>query len=409
MTTAAIGSMTMLPRRKIPTELALTTNDCPVPSPSPALEEFPESPFRSLKRRGTPDALKKLRESLRAPVEQMLRDPVLEDFWKSVKECARSTSKVVELDGGEKSVDMRIMGAKLPFSVNCRKGSKGSMDMVNQDAFAYCSLDTGIKIYVVCDGHGGEGDKVSERISRTIPYFLASIPGPLAEDTIEWAFDSVHSELMAYAKCNSVDVFESGSTASVVIVDGSKPEETKIWSANTGDSRTVGMLFATKAFIPEMWETVDHTPSRDRERIEANGGEVIIEAVQNSLNEDAHPIERVYVAGENYPGLRLSRAFGDMCVHQKDITTHKPDIHMITKRPDQSGVITIASDGVWEFLETEEVTNIVTHVMKTRRKLNLSLDLGLPKIITQVMTNSVERWNMEGTYCDDITCLVTLV
>eukprot|EP00397_Hematodinium_sp_SG-2012_P016253 GEMP01016575.1.p1 GENE.GEMP01016575.1~~GEMP01016575.1.p1 ORF type:complete len:482 (+),score=84.04 GEMP01016575.1:100-1545(+) len=391
----------------------------------------PLSPFRALKQRGLQheearapqDEASELGPSSEifsrpAPSEKVISQAELFNFWASVQEYARSALRLDEVDGEDKDVEMRgitlraMKIAKHGFYVNCRKGSKGKSEKVNQDAFSSCILSTGLKIYVVCDGHGHEGDKIAQRISRTIPYFLNLFAAPtstLCRQRIEWAFDSAHSELIAYARCNSIDMFQAGSVVNVVVIDEDKVKhETRIWSAHTGDSRTLAMVFKKSLDLVEMWTSEDHTPTKDKERILKNGGEIIVEKVKDQPA-GSNCIERVYVQGKNYPGLRLGRAFGDLCCHSQNITTHEPDIHLITKKSDQVGLIFVASDGVWEFLKTEEVAKRVTGILKTRNKLNLPLQEGLVKIINLVTSDATEKWRALGEYCDDITCMVALV
>lgn len=75
-----------------------------------------------------------------------------------------------------------------------------------------------------------------------------------------------------------------------------------------------------------------------------------------ALKEEPH-VQRVWLPNENYPGLAMSRAFGDFILKDHGVIA-TPDIwyHRLTSS-DQ--FIVLASDGVWDVLSNEEVASIV--------------------------------------------------
>ena len=52
----------------------------------------------------------------------------------------------------------------------------------------------------------------------------------------------------------------------------------------------------------------------ERKRIEASGGEI------RTLRYDDFTVDRIFVAGCDYPGLCMSRSFGDECVKPHGVT-----------------------------------------------------------------------------------------
>ena len=62
---------------------------------------------------------------------------------------------------------------------------------------------------------------------------------------------------------------------------------------------------------------------------------------------------RVFMKGSNLPGLSMSRSLGDL-IAQKVGVTHVPELNMIPLTGDYQ-VLILASDGVWEFLTSEQV------------------------------------------------------
>ena len=64
---------------------------------------------------------------------------------------------------------------------------------------------------------------------------------------------------------------------------------------------------------------------------------------------------RVWMKDENIPGLGMSRSFGDKVGSQVGVVA-KPEI-MEWILSDEDKFIILASDGIWEFIDSEEVNN----------------------------------------------------
>lgn len=65
------------------------------------------------------------------------------------------------------------------------------------------------------------------------------------------------------------------------------------------------------------FETLDHKPSVpcEKKRIEENGGEI------RTLRYDDFTVDRIFVKDCDYPGLCMSRSFGDECVKGCGVTS----------------------------------------------------------------------------------------
>jgi serine/threonine protein phosphatase PrpC len=96
----------------------------------------------------------------------------------------------------------------------------------------------------------------------------------------------------------------------------------------------------------------DHKPDLKDEslRIKKRGGR--IEPYRDENNEFMGPA-RVWLRDEEIPGLAMSRSFGDEVAASVGITA-QPEI-IEWKLTAEDKFIILASDGVWEFLESEEV------------------------------------------------------
>ena len=65
---------------------------------------------------------------------------------------------------------------------------------------------------------------------------------------------------------------------------------------------------------------------------------------------------RVYVSGERYPGINMSRSLGDIVASEVGLS-NKPDVSCRQISSDMKFLV-MGSDGVWEFMPNEEVAKI---------------------------------------------------
>ena len=104
------------------------------------------------------------------------------------------------------------------------------------------------------------------------------------------------------------------------------------------------------------WSSVDlsrdHKPSDkdEAERIKSKGGR--IEAFKDEDNEFIGP-QRVWIKEEDIPGLAMSRSFGDQIAASVGVIA-EPEIKEYFFNKNDAFFI-LASDGVWEFLDSNEV------------------------------------------------------
>lgn len=78
-----------------------------------------------------------------------------------------------------------------------------------------------------------------------------------------------------------------------------------------------------------------------------------------------------------------------------------PDYKMLQMQPADEWFFLMASDGIWEFLTPEEIVKF------TAKKLRLK---GTKETCKQLIDASRKRWaHVEGDYCDDITCTITML
>lgn len=198
------------------------------------------------------------------------------------------------------------------------------------------------------------------------------------------AFNLASKDLLGNAIEKDIDVQASGSTCVLVAKKGDT-----YYTANVGDSRAVFGYQDTKEVA---FETLDHKPNlaEERERIESSGGEI------RTLNYgDDFSVDRIFVRGYDYPGLCMSRSFGDECVKRCGVTS-EPDVAGPLKiDAKRKPFLVLASDGVWEFIDSAWCVKAMS------KKLGSE---STEKIVAKLSKESRRRWKQEeGEYCDDIT------
>lgn len=219
-------------------------------------------------------------------------------------------------------------------------------------------------IFSVFDGHGQNGHFISELCkeyykSYYTNSFLYYIPREYSNEqmrslngyiTSEDIYNKISSnnysfitktikELQQLIMKSEYEKAFSGTTMCQIII-----AEKKLITINIGDSRAI-MIKRQNRIIPL---TKDHKPfdKNEMRRIESLGGEI---------KQGLGPL-RVYVKGEDYPGIAMSRSLGDL-VAKKIGVTDEPEIKEYEIDDDCLGIV-LASDGIWDNLSNERVMEI---------------------------------------------------
>eukprot|EP00903_Cladosiphon_okamuranus_P013274 g12376.t1 len=212
----------------------------------------------------------------------------------------------------------------------------------------------------VYDGHGDRGDMVSNYVMNEMPMVLASHPrlGDAPELALQETFEQIDQALGDAAKEN--EQVYSGTTAVVALY-----RDDRVWVANVGDSRAVlgtqeretlaegsSVEVAPSGLVPIALSD-DHNPDRpgELERIKSCGG-FVSPPPEEGLS------ARVWLDQElTRIGLAMARSIGDHAVKDVGvIATPEIQVRNVTKG---DAFLILASDGVWEFMENQEVIDIV--------------------------------------------------
>jgi len=237
-------------------------------------------------------------------------------------------------------------------------------------------------LFCVMDGHGKQGDKVSE-------YCILNLHQHLYENEDKFIANPGATMTRAYVEVDqaleadsSIESFLSGTSAVTVYMS-----DRKLCIANAGDSRAVigSNLGHTKDL------SVDQNPNSpgEQERLEANGGYV-------APPEDVGLSARVW-SPDLLIGLSMARSLGDHKLAQFGVIA-EPEIteHDICE---EDTVMILASDGIWEFISSQEAVDIVTKCPD-----------DATEACRRLILLATKKWrDEEGPYRDDITAIVVFI
>ena len=153
--------------------------------------------------------------------------------------------------------------------------------------------------------------------------------------------------------------------------------------SNAGDSRAI-LVYEDKKSI---------NLKNTKVRIEERGG-----CVKQYLDEDDIPSGpfRVWIKGEFYPGIAISRSIGDLDAKKVGVIPNPLFIEYTLD--EKAKYMLICSDGIWEFIKNQEA-------MKIANSYYLKKDAyGLCQDLTKIAT---ENWLKEDIVVDDITVVAS--
>lgn len=269
----------------------------------------------------------------------------------------------------------------------------------NQDSFVSILEfgDPSVSLFGVFDGHGAVGHVVSQYVKKKWPENMdkallkTETQSPGNDDKIrqmlERSFTETNKQL---EKDRQIDSSLSGTTAVGGVVYG-PPGRRKVAIANAGDSRAIVATESNGALLCTPLSD-DQKPDRpdERQRIEQSGGRV-----EPLFDEDGQPIgpARVWLANMMLPGLAMARSMGDDVAATVGVYAF-PEVTIHELTPADKFMV-VASDGVWEFLQSEDVIQIVAACNGD--------EIAAAKAICD---KSYDLWRQEEEVVDDITAVV---
>ena len=309
------------------------------------------------------------------------------------------------------------------FDAYSLPGTEKGKQKINQDSYLVLpniNSTKNCKIFGVFDGHGDNSDILSQEIrDYFIDYFsdnniykkdllfnnnlninkisndekLENVYNLFTKNNyteINKLFENINNKLHDKYKDNNF-CSKTGSTSHLLIVMNDKKLNSlnKIISIYLGDSKCL--------LITEDNQAIDlniiHNPENltEKERIEKNGGE--ISRVDWA---DYGPL-RVFFKGKHYPGLAMTRAFGDFDAEILGINS-TPDIREYDIFDKKPKIIILATDGIWQFLSNEKVKDIVLPYYEED-----NIRGAVQKLVRAALT----MWEMKNpNFIDDITVII---
>jgi serine/threonine protein phosphatase PrpC len=367
-------------------------------------------------------------ESPKAPHELDLTPTVFknefEDEIKARDNADDGTEKQIIVRTRDLTVPVKIGGnsragwSTVPGTTGCEEGVR----KLNQDSYFALAPFSGSsrEIFVaVFDGHGAEGRKVSQFVRNTLPaeiieryktrkaerLAMKSSEGEkieiydaeLRKAALKQAFIQAESRLRDIA--SGIDHQFSGTTGVGVWIVGQLA-----YAACTGDSRAIIGRKPAQALSPKSprgWRsppailavsmTCDQKPTRpdERKRVRAAGGRI------TRWKKNVGPL-RVWLPDDWIPGLAMTRSIGDTILTEFGVTP-EPEVTVTGLGPLDSFIV-LASDGVWEFMNSDEVAIFVWK----ERNSGTTPSVAASRLVSE----AVRRWGQHEVMVDDITAVV---
>jgi len=261
--------------------------------------------------------------------------------------------------------------------------------------------------FAVYDGHGEAGEMVSEFTMNFLPDTLEKHAGLEGNEAaaLETAFINADQQLLAMKEKST----HRGTTALAALMRGNQ-----LWVANAGDCRCVlaskhtsGKVRheegnAIRIKVKDL--STDQKPDSpgERERIQQSGG-YVLDPPAPGFTSRILPVNKMVgqiltMDGKKYSGLSLSRSIGDFAVKESGVIA-TPEIKAFELSSDDLFMI-MASDGVWEFMSSQEAADTVWEVLQSGGDATKATDV--------LVETARLRWHKEseGIYSDDITAIV---
>ena len=235
----------------------------------------------------------------------------------------------------------------------------------------------------ICDGHGSYGHIISKYICNILPKKLMNTK---EEDMIQ-KFLTINQSLIEESK---IDCSLSGSTCCSLIITPNK-----IISINLGDSRAVLARYENGQYNA-INLTRDHKPTElDEMKRVLNCGGRIKQLTNKKTGKNIGP-ERKKLKNSEIPGLAMTRSIGDNLAHMVGVTP-EPEIQIFDFIGNEKFIL-LASDGIWQFIDSDESVRIIKDFYEK--------DNDAVGALNSIVKEAFKRWKNEEDNIDDITTIL---
>ncbi|KAG6545348.1 hypothetical protein Mapa_013197 [Marchantia paleacea] len=305
---------------------------------------------------------------------------------------------------GSKIVNVPDWNYELRYSFLTQRGYyPEALDKANQDS--YCvhtpfGHDSNDHFFGVFDGHGEFGTHCSQFARKQLCDNLLRNRHFKTNALKAYHQSFIGTNLQLHR--HHIDDSMSGTTGITVLVRGRT-----LYVANVGDSRAVvAERRGKKLFAVDL--SNDQTPFRTDEcaRVRLCGARVLtldqLEGLKNpdvqcwggEEDDDGDP-PRLWVANGMYPGTAFTRSIGDTVAEQIGVIA-VPEV-LIMELTSQHPFFVIASDGVFEFLSSQAVVDMVAKHKDPQ------------DACAAIVAESYRLWLQNETRTDDITIIVVFI
>nr|XP_029124141.1 probable protein phosphatase 2C 35 isoform X3 [Elaeis guineensis] len=290
-------------------------------------------------------------------------------------------------------------GLLLQYSYLSQRGHyPDSPDRENQDTLSIKTQLQGnpnLHLFAVFDGHGHFGAQCAAFASEHLVDHLAGDPS-LLDDPVK-SFNSAFFAANSELHDSEIDDTMSGTTAIAVLVGGDT-----LFVANVGDSRAVAGVWNGQRVVAEDLSS-DQTPFRkdEYERVRRCGARVLsvdqVEGVKDpaiqswGMESDGDP-PRLWVQNGMYPGTAFTRSVGDSTAESIGVVA-VPEVMTVKITPNHLFFV-VASDGVFEFLSSQAVVDMVSRYPDPQ------------DACSAIAAESYKLWLENEIRTDDITIIV---
>ncbi|KAA8548550.1 hypothetical protein F0562_000183 [Nyssa sinensis] len=290
---------------------------------------------------------------------------------------------------------------RLEYSVLTQRGYyPETPEKENQDSFCIRPNIQGnpnVHLFGVFDGHGQFGAQCSNFVSNRLVEILSNDP-TLLEDPVK-AYNSAFLATNDELHNSEIDDSMSGTTAITILVVGDM-----LYVANAGDSRAVIAVEDGNRIVAEDLSH-DQTPFRkdECERVKLCGARVLsvdqveglkdpgIQTWGDEETEGGDP-PRLWVQHGMYPGTAFTRSVGDSTAEMIGVIAD-PEVSMVQLTTNHPFFI-VASDGVFEFLSSQTVVDMVSRYADPR------------DASSAIAGESYKLWLEHENRTDDITIII---
>ena len=263
--------------------------------------------------------------------------------------------------------------------------------------------DRSTSFFAVYDGHGGE--EAAEWCSRHMHDCIAAqseYDGENKQTAIEKGFQTCDQKLLAVsatAATKPPSGQQSGTTCGCVLIDSSF-----IYAGNCGDTRSI----LSRSNQPPVALSVDHKPCdpAEQSRIEAAGGTVSVQNIPIVRNGKKGVMVQSYVElGES--GLAVSRALGDFGFKRCEAKGEdeqpvicRPYTTRCERRDAEDEFILMASDGLWNFVDTERCVEFVRERLMSEDEAERDIE---------DIVNKLTQFALDKKSNDNVTVLLVVL